>query len=291
MINRLWWMRATHPLASRYPGAFYRVASAAAAVAWVVRRDLRRNLVRNMLPLCDGDLAQAKRASKKAMKHAAQYYVDLASLSRRDISRFEESHLEIFHAERLEILAAQGPLVIVSAHTGNAELAIQVLTYRGRPFVALVEALEPRELAEYMLSLRSSAGGTFHEATFGGVRAMMAALKNGQIAGVMGDRDIQDTGVCVTFCGRHVKVPRGPWELARRFDAPVLPVFSARKHGDQFRIDVGEVFRVARTGDLECDIRRAAERYVRLLEAQLRRDPGQWTVLEDFWKVHGCGNR
>ncbi|MCC7088228.1 MAG: lysophospholipid acyltransferase family protein [Dehalococcoidia bacterium] len=291
MINRLWWMRATHPLASRYPGAFYRVASAAAAVAWVVRRDLRRNLVRNMLPLCDGDLAQAKRASKQAMKHAAQYYVDLASLSRRDISRFEESHLEIFHAERLEILAAQGPLVIVSAHTGNAELAIQVLTYRGRPFVALVEALEPRELAEYMLSLRSSAGGTFHEATFGGVRAMMAALKNGQIAGVMGDRDIQDTGVCVTFCGRHVKVPRGPWELARRFDAPVLPVFSARKHGDQFRIDVGEVFRVARTGDLECDIRRAAERYVRLLEAQLRRDPGQWTVLEDFWKVHGCGNR
>ncbi len=291
MINRLWWMRATHPLASRYPGAFYRVASAAAAVAWVVRRDLRRNLVRNMLPLCDGDLAQAKRASKQAMKHAAQYYVGLASLSRRDISRFEESHLEIFHAERLEILAAQGPLVIVSAHTGNAELAIQVLTYRGRPFVALVEALEPRELAEYMLSLRSSAGGTFHEATFGGVRAMMAALKNGQIAGVMGDRDIQDTGVCVTFCGRHVKVPRGPWELARRFDAPVLPVFSARKHGDQFRIDVGEVFRVARTGDLECDIRRAAERYVRLLEAQLRRDPGQWTVLEDFWKVHGCGNR
>ncbi len=291
MINRLWWMRATHPLASRYPGAFYRVASAAAAVAWVVRRDLRRNLVRNMLPLCDGDLAQAKRASKQAMKHAAQYYVDLASLSRRDISRFEESHLEIFHAERLEILAAQGPLVIVSAHTGNAELAIQVLTYRGRPFVALVEALEPRELAEYMLSLRSSAGGTFHEATFGGVRAMMAALKNGQIAGVMGDRDIQDTGVCVTFCGRQVKVPRGPWELARRFDAPVLPVFSARKHGDQFRIDVGEVFRVARTGDLECDIRRAAERYVRLLEAQLRRDPGQWTVLEDFWKVHGCGNR
>ncbi len=267
------------------------MASAAAAVAWVVRRDLRRNLVRNMLPLCDGDLAQAKRASKQAMKHAAQYYVDLASLSRRDISRFEESHLEIFHAERLEILAAQGPLVIVSAHTGNAELAIQVLTYRGRPFVALVEALEPRELAEYMLSLRSSAGGTFHEATFGGVRAMMAALKNGQIAGVMGDRDIQDTGVCVTFCGRHVKVPRGPWELARRFDAPVLPVFSARKHGDQFRIDVGEVFHVARTGDLECDIRRAAERYVRLLEAQLRRDPGQWTVLEDFWKVHGCGNR
>jgi len=288
--NRLWWMRATHPLASRYPGAFYRVASMAAGVAWMVRRDLRRNLVRNMLPICDGDMGQAKRASKQAMRHVAQYYVDLATLPRRDISTFEARHLEIFHAERLDILAAPGPLVIVSAHTGNAELAIQVLTYRGRPFVALVEALEPRELAEYMLSLRSSAGGTFHEATFGGVRAMMAALKNGQIAGVMGDRDIQDTGVCVTFCGRQVRVPRGPWELARRFDAPVLRSFRAEARRP-FRIDVGEVFDVARSGDLECDIRGAAERYVRLLEAQLRRDPGQWTVLEDFWKVHDCGTR
>jgi KDO2-lipid IV(A) lauroyltransferase len=291
MINRLWWMRATHPLASRYPGAFYRVASVTARAAWVFRRDLRRNLVRNMLPLCDGDLAQAKRAGRQAMKHVAQYYVDLASLPRRDLSTFEAEHLEVFHAARLELLAAPQPLVIVSAHTGNAELAIQALTYRGRPFVALVEALEPRELAEYMLRLRSSAGGAFHEATFGGVRAMLAALKDGQIAGVMGDRDIQDTGVCVTFCGRKVKVPRGPWELARRFDAPVLPIFSARKHGDQFRIDVGEAFRVAQTDDLEGDIRDAAERYVRVLEAQLRRDPGQWTVLEDFWKVHGCGTR
>lgn len=291
MINRLWWMRITHPLASRYPVAFYRVASMAAGVAWIVRRDLRRNLVRNMLPVCNGDLLRAKRASKQAMKHVAQYYVDLATLPRRDISTFEAEHLEVFHAERLEVLLAPGPLVIVSAHTGNAELAIQALTYRGRSFVALVEALEPRELAEYMLKLRSSAGGTFHEATFGGVRALLAALKEGQIAGVMGDRDIQHTGVCVAFCGRQVKLPRGPWELARRFDAPVLPVFSARKHGDQFRIDVGEVFHVAQTEDLERDIRDAAERYVRLLEAQLRRDPGQWTVLEDFWKVHGCGSR
>ncbi|MCC6417705.1 MAG: lysophospholipid acyltransferase family protein [Gemmataceae bacterium] len=291
MINRLWWMRAIHPLASRYPGAFYRVAAGAASAAWVVRRDLRRNLVRNMLPICDGDLPQAKRAGKQAMKYVAQYYVDLATLPRRDLSTFETQHLEVFHAERLDLLAAPGPLVIVSAHTGNAELAIQALTYRGRPFVALVEALEPRELAEYMLKLRSAAGGTFHEATFGGVRAMMAALKQGQIAGVMGDRDIQDTGVCVVFCGRQVKVPRGPWELARRFDAPVLPIFSARKHGDQFRIDVGEPIHVGRSGDLERDIRDAAERYVRVLEAQLRRDPGQWTVLEDFWKVHACGTR
>lgn len=291
MTNRLWWMRVAHPFVSRFPGVFYRAASAIAWFTWMTRRDLRRNLVRNMLPLCDGDVRAARRASLRALRHVAQYYVDLGSLSRRDMRNFEANHLEIFHAERLQVLNEPGPLVIVSAHTGNAELAIQALTFRGRPFVALVEALEPRELADYMSKLRSSAGGTFHEATIGGVKAMVSALKQGQIAGVMGDRDIQNTGVCVTFCGRQVKVPRGPWELARRCGAPVLPVFSSRKHGDQFRIDVGEVFKVHRTENMEEDIREAAERFTRLLEAHLRRDPGQWTVLEDFWKAHGCGTR
>ncbi len=291
MMSRLWWMRAAQPLVSRFPGAFYPLASAIAWVAWVVRRDLRHNLVRNMLPLCDGDVAKARRVSRQALRNVAQYYVDLGSLPRRDMSMFEARHLEIFHAERLQVLSEPGPLVIVSAHTGNAELAIQALTFRGRPFVALVEALEPRELADYMSRLRSSAGGTFHEATVGGIKAMVSALKQGQIAGVMGDRDIQNTGVCVSFCGRQVKLPRGPWELARRCGAPVLPVFSSRKHGDQFRIDVGELFSVGQTDDLEGDIREAAERFARSLEAHLRRDPGQWTVLEDFWKVHGCGAR
>lgn len=284
-------MRVAQPLVCRFPGVFYPLAALVGSVAWSLRRGTRRDVVRNMLPICDGDLRQAKRASRQVFKNVAQYYVDLASLPRLDMSTFEGKHLEIFHAERLEVLTSPGPLVIVSAHTGNAELAIQALTHRGRPFVALVEALEEPDLAAYMLKLRSSAGGAFHEATVGGVRAMLKALKAGEIAGVMGDRDIQDTGLCVSFCGRRVKLPRGPWELARRYGAPVLPVFSARKRADQFRIDVGEVFPVARTDDMERDVQDAAERYARVLETHLRRDPGQWTVLEDFWKVHACGTR
>jgi len=289
MMDRTWWMRAGQPLAQRAPGLFYRIAGATAWVAWRLKRRTRRRLIRNMLPLCDDDMAAARQASKASMRNVSEYYVDLATLPGRDMSTFEDTHLEVFHGERLEMLREPGPVVVVSAHTGNAELAIQSLTYRGRQFVALVEALEPKEWAEYLLSLRSSAGGTFHEATLSGMKALLDAMKAGQLAGVMGDRDIQGTGVCVPFFGREVMLPRGPWELARRFDAPVLPVFSSRKRRDQFRIDVEEPFRVGRSDDSEGDVRAAAARYAQILETHLRRDPGQWTVLEDFWKVHACG--
>ena len=37
------------------------------------------------------------------------------------------------------------------------------------------------------------------------------------------------------------------------------------------------------------EIREAIERWCSILEKHLRRDPAQWTVLEDFWEVHRCG--
>lgn len=282
-------MRAAYHVAGRWPAPFYALAPAVARVTWTFNPAIRRRLVRNLLPVCEGDRARARREGVRALQHVLEYYLDLVTLPRREMARFEAEHLEIYHNERLDLLRTNGAVLLVSAHTGNAELAIQALTYRGRDFVALVERLEPRDWAEYMLWLRSSAGGKFLEATFAGVRACIETLRQEGVVGVMGDRDIQHTGVCTRLFGRAVRLPRGPWELARRTDALVIPIFSSRKRGDQFRIDVEEPFRVAATEDADADIRQAVERFAGLLERHLRRDPGQWAVLEDYWRVHACG--
>lgn len=289
MSAQAWAMRAAGLVAGRRPGPFYAVAPAVARVTWWLNPRVRRRLTRNMLPLCEGDRSRARREGLRALQHVLEYYLDLVTLPGRDMSRFEAEHLEIFHVERLELLRTNGAVLLVSAHTGNAELAIQALTYRGRSFVALVERLEPRDWAEYMLKLRSSAGGTFLETNFGGVRTCIETLRAGGVVGMMGDRDIQHTGVCTRLFDRPVRLPRGPWELARRTGALVIPIFSSRKRGDQFRIDVEEPFRVEETEDADGDIRAAVERFAGLLERHLRRDPGQWAVLEDFWRVHACG--
>ncbi|MBA4179427.1 MAG: hypothetical protein C0506_02460 [Anaerolinea sp.] len=285
---KLMLMRLLRPVVGRFPRVFYRVASFAGWFAFQTRRGLRRQAVRNMLPLCDGDLPRAKREALRATQRVAQYYVDLATLPRRNMAKFEAEHLSIDRPDRLAMLEEPGPIVVVSAHTGNAELAIQALTYRGRDFVALVEALRPRQLADYVGSLRSSGGGNFHEAGFAGLRSCLAALKQGQLVGVMGDRDIQGTGLCLELAGRWVKLPRGPWELARRSGAPVLPVFCTRVRNDDFKVNVEEPILVRHTEDADADVQLAAEQFARILETHLRQDPGQWFVLEDFWRVHAC---
>ena len=288
-MKRLWLLRALAPMAGRVPHFFYVLARPAGWLAWHLMPRERARVSRNMLPLCDGDRRRARKEGVKAAQNVARYWVDLASLPRRDMSRFEAEKMHIVHAERLAALAEPGPVVAVSAHTGSAELAVQALTWRGRPYVALVERLEPLAMAEYVQRLRAASGGSFHEADFQGLKALIAALRRGELIGVMGDRDIQGSGVCVEMCGRKVKLPRGPWELARRTDALVVPMFTTRVGHDNFALHVEEPFRVRCSASADDDVRHAAEHFARILEAHLRREPGQWAVLEDFWRVHGCG--
>ncbi len=288
-MSRLRWMRVVQPLIARFPGVSYRLASVAGWIVWRTRRGLRVRVTRNLLPLCDGDRLRARKAGQRSVQNVARYFVDLASLPRRDMTQFEEGHLEVFHGERLKALDEPGPIIIVSGHTGNAELAIQAIGHRGRPFMALVEAQEPPEWSAYMLGLRTANGARFEEANLDGLRSAIRALRGGEVLGLMADRDIQGTGVCTTLLGREVRLPRGPWELARRHNARVLPIFSSRKRRDRFRVYVGEPFEVAANGEGEVAIAAAAAHFVGLFERHLRRDPGQWLVLEDFWRNHRCG--
>jgi lauroyl/myristoyl acyltransferase len=285
---KLWILRVCQPPVCRFPRFFYRVALVVGWAAWWAQPDVRRRVTRNLTPWCDGDRKRAHREGLRVSQNVAQYYVDILSVPGRTMATFERDHLNIIGAEHMATLEAPGPVVAVSAHTGNGELAVQALTYRGRGFVALVQALEPPEFSRRMVALRSSAGGRFFESDFGGLRACIQALKEGELLALMGDRDIQHTGICIMLAGRLVRVPRGPWELARRTNALIVPVFCSRRRFDALDLLIEEPFRIDVTDSPEADIRKAAERYAMLLETHLRADPGQWVVLEDFWRVHAC---
>jgi KDO2-lipid IV(A) lauroyltransferase len=286
-MRKLWAIRLAAPLVGRLPWLFYPVAAVAGWLAWWAQPGARARVVRNMLPPCDGDPGRARRAGLQAFQNVARYWVDLASLPYRDMATFDRDHLRIIdHGGGIAALERPGPIVVVSAHMGNGELAIQAMNTRGRPFVALVEALQPPALSRKLVQMRSSGGGHFYAADFGGVRHCLEALKRGEVVGMMGDRDIQQTGLAVTLCGREVKLPRGPWELARRTEATVMPVFSTRSWTDRFTVHMEQPYHVACTDDPEADIREAMVRWVAVFEGHLRATPGQWAVLEDFWRVH-----
>jgi KDO2-lipid IV(A) lauroyltransferase len=116
----------------------------------------------------------------------------------------------------------------------------------------------------------------------------MRTLRAGGIVALVADRHIQGHGICTTLQGRRVRLPAGPFELAYRTGAIVLPVLTSRGSGDRLTLFVEEPFSLQFDNRREA-VEKAVQRWAGILERHIERDPGQWTVTEDFWKVHACG--
>lgn len=279
-------MRLALPVAQRAPPLAYAAAELLAVVLWVLRFRLRRQAQRTLAPFTEGS---ALGATLRQFVNVARYYVDLALIPKRDPVAFERAHVFVETPERLPLVERGGPAIFVSAHFGNPDQLVQFLTSRRPRFVALVERLEPPAVHDLVLRLRSAHGGEFVEADLAGLRRCLTALQAGDAVALVADRDLTGTGVCTPMAGRCVRLPRGPWELARRTGAPVIPVLLRRRGRASYAAWIGEPVLVRRDGPSERAIAEAAATWARGLEGQIRRDPGQWLVLEDFWTVHRCG--
>lgn len=283
---KFWAVRIGAPVAGRMPWLFYRLAWLVGWLAYHTKPKLRRRVLRNVAVACDGDREAARKAGVEVFRNIARYYVDIATLPHRDLAAFEREHVRVATPEHVEALFAPGPAIVVSAHLGNPELGLIAVIERGRSVVELVERLEPPELSEFFIRLREAGGGRVFEVGFTGMRACIDHLRDGGMVALLADRDIQGTGVCVNLLGRRSRVARGPFEMAQRTGATIIPLFLERDANSSLTVSIEEPFCVARGGDRP--IEDAAQRWAADFEKHLRRNPAQWTVTEDYWPSHAC---
>ncbi len=89
---------------------------------------------------------------------------------------------------------------------------------------AVVERLEPEELFHWFLGQRAAMGLTGVPLGGGSSVALIRALKNNELAGLVSDRDLVGNGVEVEFFGEKTTLPAGAATLALRTGAPLIPV-------------------------------------------------------------------
>lgn len=286
-VAQLWALRLAGPVAGRFPSLAYPVARAGGRLTALVRPATRRGVEHN-LALAGMPPGQLRAGSRRVFERVASYWVDEMTMPYRNTASIERDHLRIVNEHFLAPLLAPGPVLIASAHTGNAEFALHAVTNRGRDYVAMVLPLDPPALTNHMLRLRNRGGARYVLADAAGVRACLATLREGGVAGMMADIDYQGTGICVDLLGTRLRLPRGPWLLARRTGVTVLPVFALRRKDDHFVVRCYEGFRVEKTADEAADITCAARQWAAAFEDVVRRYPAQWFVLRDVAKEQAC---
>ena len=174
-------------------------------------------------------------------------------------------------------------IVMALPHVGSWEWGGAWLALEGMPMTAVVERLEPEQLFEWFIAQRASMGLTAVPLGEGSSAAMLRTLKEGEIAGLVSDRDLAGNGIEVEFFGERTTMPGGAATLALRSGAPLLPVVVYSGPGDWHTGVVHPALDTQRRGTLRADVTRVTQDLATCFEHDIRRHPEQWHLFQPNW--------
>jgi KDO2-lipid IV(A) lauroyltransferase len=176
------------------------------------------------------------------------------------------------------------PLIFLTGHYGNWELAGYIFGLFGYPTVSVARTLDNPYLERYLRAFREKTGQSLIPKT-GGYEKMVEVLKSNGALSFLADQDAGQRGLYVDFFGRPASTHKAIALLAIEHQAPVY-VGVARRVGPGFRYelrceDVIEPGELSGTSD---DVRLLTQRYTSALERLIRQDPTQYLWLHRRWK-------
>ncbi len=175
-------------------------------------------------------------------------------------------------------------LIIVSAHLGNWEMGLQwVCCFLEAPILGVAKKIRLKALNRRVHSLRTRFGIKIIYKK-GALPEMRAALRRGEMLGLLVDQSRRSEGVEVTFFGRRVTATPAAAFLAIRCQSPVLPVFCVRRPGGGLTIEVKTPLEMKYTGNLHADVQNNTQLITDVVEQQVRRYPEQWLWAHKRWK-------
>jgi KDO2-lipid IV(A) lauroyltransferase len=135
-----------------------------------------------------------RRAVQESFDSYARYWIEsfrLPAMSKRVVAR---SFREDGYQHLLTALDAGKGAIIALPHLGGWEWAGRWIADRGHPITVIVERLDPPELFDWFVDLRSKLGMTVVPVGPEAGKAVIRALNNNHVVCLLSDRDIQGGG-------------------------------------------------------------------------------------------------
>jgi lauroyl/myristoyl acyltransferase len=283
---KFWVLLAVYVLLGRLPVQVrYAVARLLADAVYRARPGLRAALRDNMRHVLGPTASDedVERAARQVARNAGRYYADLIAMPRLNPHKLYRKGLRLEGLHYVQDATAAGRgVVLVSAHYGNPEMAVQALAAVGIHVFAFTEPLRPPALSRLTHKLRNR-HHEFRTVNLANIREAMRRLRGGGVVCILCDRDIQGRGIEVEFLGGRLRVPPGAVELAMRTNAELIPAWVRRVRGFRLHAVIGPPLPLERTGNHDRDLLINTQRLLRRFEPEVRRDPTQWFVLERLW--------
>ena len=263
----------------------YSVFERIADTMWARHGDSVQRLESNLRRVVpDADDAEIRRLSKDGMRSYMRYWCDAFRLPGWSRERIVDSIRIIDDHYLGDGLATGRGVVVALPHMGNWDHAGAWATLAHSPVVTVAERLKPEDLYEKFLAFRRGLGMDVIPLTGGEpvFPYLSQRLHEGNLVALLGDRDLSNSGVPVTFFGSKAKFPAGPAALAVDTGA-VLLTAQLYLEGGHNHVRFFPPVEVPTEGERSRRIFRATQLVADQIEVSIRERPTDWHMLQRLW--------
>lgn len=177
-------------------------------------------------------------------------------------------------------------VVMLACHMDNWEWLGAALVLNGFRLAA-VEKPQPNQVySDFMNELRRGVGQEIFSRGTNEILGCARAMKKGKMLGLVADQDGGYNGIFVPFLGKMASTPAGPVYFARKFHAPIIPIFIVRNEdGYGHRIIVDNPIPYVDTGNQVNDDYRTTLAYTQRVERIIKQYPDNWIWFQHRWNT------
>ena len=222
--------------------------------------------------------------ARRVFKNFGQIVFEIGWSLRLDRKDFQK-HFKIQGLSNYKNVYEKGRGVLfLTAHMGNWELLSIIMAMVGYPVSVLYRPLDFSPLDRFFAMVRGRFGAELIPSAQS-MRKILRSLKHGKVVGMLMDQNVDwPEGVFVDFFGHRACTNKGMALLARRTEAPVIPVFLVREKSG-FRAEFGSEIPLIKTEDIRKDLEANTQQYNRIIEDFIHRYPDQWFWVHQRWKT------
>ena len=176
-------------------------------------------------------------------------------------------------------------VVLLTAHIGNWEWLGAALAMDGFPMATVVKRQPNDQHTRILNEYRQKAGIEVFARGGSELVGAAKALKQGKVLGFLADQDAGASGAVISFLGKLASTPLGPAVFAKRFQAPVVPIFIVRRPEGGHRVLIHPSFYYEDTGNEDRDIYNLTLKMTQIIEDTIRAYPDEWLWFQKRWNT------
>lgn len=266
-----------------------------AAVAYRVDKRHRKVAAENLtFAFPEKTPVEIDRLVRECYRHFMHLAIEIAVLPKKlRVENWRRYATLVGGDKVLTALLEDRPVLIVTAHFGNWEMAGFALGLFGFKTHAIARTLDNPHLERFFKQFRQRTGQAILDKNLDYDRIVAALQAGGKVA-TLGDQDAGSKGVFVNFFNRPASAHKAVALLAMQYDAVMLVVGIPRVRAGanwHYHIrceDVIDPREYANTGNA---VKAITQRYHDSLAAMIRRHPEQYFWLHRRWKSQPKGKK